>query len=62
MPRLRYIGPFEEVEIPALRLVVKRGEDFDAPDTIAKGLLEQVDNYQPASKSAAPAVTTGEAN
>ena len=57
MPRFRYVGPFAEVEIPALRVVVKQGEEFDAPE--GHGLDGQ-DIYEPVSptKPATPAADT----
>ena len=32
MPSLRYVGPFDEVEIPAGYVVVKQGESFEVDD------------------------------
>lgn len=46
MPRIRYVGPFAETEIPALRVVVQSGQEFDAPDPIADSLAEQSDNFE----------------
>lgn len=31
MPKFKYVGPHDSVDIPSLGLVVKRGEAFDAP-------------------------------
>lgn len=39
--KIRYIGMFPEVLVPALGLVVKRGEPVEAPEDIARGLLGQ---------------------
>lgn len=57
MPALKYVGPHDEVEIPSLGVVVKRGDTVDvsaeaagrAPDgdDLGEGLLAQPDNWQP---------------
>lgn len=45
--KLRYIGPFDAIEIPDLGLdEVKRRGTFDAPAEAAALLLEQADNYE----------------
>lgn len=41
--RVRYIGPFDEVEVPAFELVVKRNHQVDVPEAIGKQLTEQTD-------------------
>lgn len=56
---IRYIGPFDEVEVPYTdnnlprSVTFKRGEVVEVPDELATGvegvfggLLEQTDNYQ----------------
>ena len=60
MSTRKYVGPFAEIEIPALRLVVANGDTFDDPDD----LLDGQESIFPKStkKPASPAVTTGEAN
>lgn len=39
--KVRYIGMFPEVLVPALGRVVKRGEPVEAPEAVALGLLAQ---------------------
>jgi hypothetical protein len=64
--KVRYIGPFDEVEVPYFdngipkSVTFKHGQTQDIPDDLAKGvegefggLLEQTDNYEIA-KAAAP--------
>lgn len=46
--KVTYHGPLDEVEIPSLGAVVKRGEAFDADDEVGKSLLEQPDNFKAA--------------
>jgi hypothetical protein len=54
MPRLKYVGPSDAVDIPALGLVaIKRGEAFDA-DGSEKSLLKQ-DAFMPAAAAKSPA-------
>lgn len=53
MPRIRYVGPVDAVDIPLLRLNgVKRGDVFDATDDQAASLLLAPDNYEPAPAKA----------
>lgn len=59
MPRIRYVGSFDAVDIPLVGLNgVKRGDEFDATDAQAASLLLAPDNYEPVTKSrkADPAV------
>lgn len=44
--RLKYTGPFAEVEIPDLGVVVARGETFEATGDFAQSLLKQADNFE----------------
>lgn len=45
--KLVYQGPFDAVDIPALGdLRCERGEPVDIPADVAKGLLEQGDNWE----------------
>lgn len=57
--KVRYIGPFDEVEVPYIEdnqhksATFKRGETVEIPDELATGvpgefggLLEQTDNYE----------------
>lgn len=37
MPKVKYVGPFDEVEIPDLGLVVKRGDTVDVPSEVRLG-------------------------
>lgn len=46
MPRIKYVGPHDEVEVVGLSPVA-RGADVDCPADLAKSLLEQADNWQP---------------
>lgn len=47
MPRIRYVGSFDAVDIPLVRLTgVERGTDFDATDDQAAALLLST-NYEP---------------
>ena len=48
MPALKYVGPFDEVDIPDAGVVsVKRGESFETDADTAEALLKQADNFQP---------------
>lgn len=48
--QIQYVGPFEDgVFVDGLGDVPK-GEPVDCPADLAKGLLEQPDNWQPVSK------------
>lgn len=43
MPEFQYVGPFDEVSVPDLGAVVKRGEKVTADGDIAKSLADQAD-------------------
>ena len=45
--KIKYVGPFDEVEIPSIGVSVKRGEVFDAPAPTASDLLKQTENFTP---------------
>jgi len=51
---LRYIGPHDAVAIatPAGEVEVARDGSFEVEDELAKRLLEQTSNYEPAAKTA----------
>ena len=61
--KLAYIGPFDDVEVVTrdVSFVARKGEPIDVADEIAgtapsgddpgSGLLAQVDNWKPASKT-----------
>ena len=44
--QLRYIGPFEAVEVPAAGAVVERLKWVEMDTEIARSLLEQEDNWE----------------
>ena len=47
--RLVYVGPYLDVAVPDLGVIVRRGEPFDVPagsEDAAKRLLEQPDVWQ----------------
>lgn len=48
--KLRYVGPFPEVEIPEADLTVAQGETFEVPAALGNRLLEQPDNYRTATR------------
>jgi len=52
MPKLRYVGPIDEVDIPLAGCSVKRGETFEVDEKKAAALLEQVGNYEPVDTKA----------
>lgn len=49
--KVRYTGPFDEVEVPGANAPVKRGDLLYGPDDILKGLLAQSD-WEPADEDA----------
>jgi hypothetical protein len=55
MLKITYVGPFSDgVEVPALGVVVAPGETVEvADDDVALNLLEQAENWEPVSASAA---------
>lgn len=64
MPKFRYVGD-DEREIPALRLVVEPGDEFEVDDEVAKGfagqsLYEPVDAAKATAKTAPKAPKDGE--
>lgn len=46
MPRIKYVGPHDEVEVPSLGLVCQRGESVEVDASTAKQLTAQPDNWQ----------------
>lgn len=49
VPQIVYVGPFDEVDVPAHRLGgIKPGEPVEVSDEAAAALLAQADNWQPA--------------
>lgn len=47
MPRITYVGSYDEVEVPSIGAVCKRGAVVEVSDSVADSLLEQPDNWQP---------------
>lgn len=46
--QIRYIGRYDFAEIPALGIIVKRGETFDvAHEHTVLTMCEQTENYEP---------------
>lgn len=41
--RLKYVGPFEGVEIPALGVTVAQGEELEVTGDVAQELLKRDD-------------------
>lgn len=61
--RIKYVGPCGDgVEIAATGQVVAKGEVVDVSDELGAGLLEQPENWQPASpaKATTPVVEKGD--
>jgi len=50
--QIRYKGMFSEIEIPAFRLVAKKGDTLTVTEEAARSLLEQPDNYEPVDAEA----------
>ncbi|WP_332645111.1 hypothetical protein [Aeromicrobium sp.] len=49
---VKYVGPFDAVEVPAANLLeVKNGETVEVDADLAKSLLDQPDNWRPGKKS-----------
>lgn len=47
MSVVRYVGPFDHVEIPALDgVVVARGATVEVPDVLLAGFAGQVDTWE----------------
>lgn len=61
--KVKYVGPFDEVEIPTLGAAVKREAELDdVPPAVAAGLLEQPDNFEPADDEASALLARLEAD
>lgn len=54
---LKYIGPYEEVEVPDAGLTVRKNQTIEVSGDLAEGLVCQVDNWKKTTptKSAATA-------
>ena len=46
MPRIKYVGPHDEVEVPSLGVVCARGSSVEVDAGDAKKLTAQPDNWQ----------------
>lgn len=46
MPKLRYVGPIDEIEIAATGQVVKRDGTVEVTQQLAASLLEQPENWE----------------
>lgn len=52
--KIRYVGPFDAVDVPALRATVKRNHQVEVADrAIADSLLAQADWEEVGAKAAA---------
>lgn len=45
--KVSYVGSYDEVEVPSVGVVCKRGAEVEVPDSLGKALLEQPENWQP---------------
>lgn len=45
MPYVKYVGPYDEVDIPDARLQCKRNQTIEVSSQLASSLLEQTDNW-----------------
>ena len=45
--KITYVGSHDEVEVPSVGVVCKRGAVVEVPDSIGASLLEQETNWQP---------------
>lgn len=52
MPRFRYVGPIDAVDIPLLQRIVERGDEFEVPDAQAPLFAEQPTNFEPVTAKA----------
>lgn len=46
MPAVKYVGPFDQIEVAGY--VVKQGDSIDVDAALAKSLLDQPDNFKAA--------------
>lgn len=53
MPHRIYIGPHDEVELPAADAIVRRGESVEVDADLAEQLDEQPDNWAKPNTNAA---------
>jgi hypothetical protein len=45
--KITYVGSHDEVEVPSVGVVCKRGAVVEVSDSVGASLLEQTDNWQP---------------
>lgn len=51
MPKVKYVGPFEAVQVPAAGgVTVERGKSIDVDEAVARSLCQQKDNWERTSK------------
>lgn len=53
MPHRIYVGPYDEVDVPALNATVKRGDSVEVTAEEAAGLDAQPDNWAKPNTNAA---------
>jgi hypothetical protein len=58
VPKIVYIGPFDEVDVPAYRLRAKPEEPVEVSDEAAEALLSQPENWKAASSGPARTAST----
>lgn len=56
--KVKYVGPYDEVDIAAAGLSCKQGETVEVDDELGESLLEQEDNWEPVDKAAKDAAKT----
>lgn len=54
MQRVQYIGPYDEVVVPAADKTVMQGHWIEVPDDLADGLLAQEANWTKVTTKSAP--------
>jgi hypothetical protein len=52
MPKIKYDGPFDEIEIPSLGLIVKKGDSFEVADEDVITFADQAECFAPHDKAA----------
>jgi hypothetical protein len=50
-PFVRYIGPYDEVDVPDARLIVKRNQTIEVSRELADGMLQQTENWAKAPQT-----------
>jgi hypothetical protein len=58
MPKRVYVGPHDEVDLPAASAIVRRGEAVEVSAELAAQLDEQPENWADPRTSAAKTATT----